>query len=91
MQHPPSTVHDADAPLVSPFYTTQEVARLLKVDQTTVQGWIRDGLLRGVRFGRLWRVRHADLAAFGEEGPRHTPRADADARPSPQPAGAAQE
>ena len=63
-------------PLISPFYTTQEVAHLLKVDQTTVQGWIRDGLLRGVRFGRLWRVRHGDLAAFGEEGPRPTPPAD---------------
>jgi excisionase family DNA binding protein len=77
MQHPPFTIHDADAPIGSPFYTTQEVARLLRVDQTTVQGWIRDGLLRGVRFGRLWRVRHADLAVFGEEPPRDTPPAGA--------------
>ena len=76
MQHHPSDGVAADTPISSPFYTTQEVARLLKVDQTTVQGWIRDGLLRGVRFGRLWRVRPADLAAFGEERPRHTPPAD---------------
>jgi excisionase family DNA binding protein len=80
MKHHASDAVAAETPLISPFYTTQEVAQLLKVDQTTVQGWIRDGRLRGVRFGRLWRVRSADLAAFGEEPPRHTP-----------PAGAAQE
>ena len=76
MQHHRSDDVAADTPTISPFYTTKEVARLLKVDQTTVQGWIRDGLLHGVRFGRLWRVRHADLAAFGEEQPRPTPPAD---------------
>ena len=79
MKHHPSDGVATETPIISPFYTTQEVARLLKVDQTTVQGWIRDGLLRGVRFGRLWRVRHTDLAAFGKE------------RPSPAPAGAAPE
>ena len=73
MKHHPADGGAADTPIISPFYTTQDVARLLRVDQTTVQGWIRDGLLRGVRFGRLWRVRPADLAAFGEEQPRHTP------------------
>ena len=76
MDHHPSDGVAVEIPVVSPFYTTQEVAHLLKVDQTTVQGWIRDGLLRGVRFGRLWRVRPADLAAFGEERPRHEPPAD---------------
>ena len=76
MKHHPSDGVATETPIISPFYTTQEVAHLLKVDQTTVQGWIRDGLLRGVRFGRLWRVRQADLAAFGEEGNRPTPEAD---------------
>ena len=67
-----------------------EAAKLLRVSQRTVQVWIRDGMLTAVRYGRLLRIRQADLAAFGEVLPRHTPHA-ADASPSPAPAGAAQE
>ena len=53
-------------PRFGQLYTTAEVAKLLRVDQTTVQGWLRDGLLPGIRLGRLWRVRHADLETFGD-------------------------
>ena len=47
-------------------YTTQEVATMLKVAQRTIQVWIRDGMLPAVRYGKLLRIRQADLAAFGE-------------------------
>ena len=47
-------------------YTTEEVSRLLRVSQRTVQDWIRQGILPAVRYGQLLRVRHADLVAFGE-------------------------
>ena len=47
-------------------YTTEEVARILRVSQKTVQMWIRAGTLPAMRYGRLWRIRQADLVAFGE-------------------------
>jgi excisionase family DNA binding protein len=65
MEHHPTAVATADLP-VGQLYTTDEVAKLLRVSQRTVQVWIRDGLLTAVRYGRLLRVREADLVAFGE-------------------------
>jgi excisionase family DNA binding protein len=92
MDHHPADVVTAAPPTVGHLYTTDEVAKLLRVSQRTVQVWIRDGMLTAVRYGRLLRVRQADLASFGEVLPRHTPPAcAADASPSPAPAGAAQE
>jgi excisionase family DNA binding protein len=80
MDHHPAEVVTTDTPIISPLYTTQEVARLLRVSQRTVQDWIRSGSLTAVRYGRLLRIRQADLAAFGEVLPRR-----------PTPTGAAQE
>ena len=52
--------------MIGPLYTTQEVAQMLRVSQRTVQDWIRSGELTAVRYGRLFRIRQADLANFGE-------------------------
>jgi excisionase family DNA binding protein len=60
MDHHPSDVHAADPPIVGPFYTTAEVAQLLRVNQRTVQEWIRAGTLTAVRYGRLLRIRQAE-------------------------------
>ena len=76
MDHHSSDVVTAEPPMVGPLYTTGEVAGLLKVSQQTVQDWIRSGTLTAVRYGRLLRVRQADLATFGEVLNRHTPPAD---------------
>jgi excisionase family DNA binding protein len=89
MEHHPAAVVTTDSP-VGQLYTTDEVAQLLRVSQRTVQVWIRDGMLTAVRYGRLLRVRQADLATFGEVLTRHT-TPTADVSPSPAPAGAAQE
>jgi excisionase family DNA binding protein len=62
-------------PVVPQLYTTDEVAKLLRVSQRTVQDWIRSGSLTAVRYGRLLRIRQADLATFGEVLPRRTPPA----------------
>ena len=70
--HTPAAVVPTD-PSVGPLYTTDEVAKLLKVSQRTVQEWIRSGTLTAVRYGRLLRIRHDDLAAFGDVLPRRTP------------------
>jgi len=56
----------ADPTQVGTLYTTNEVAKMLRVHQRTIQVWIRDGMLPAVRYGKLLRIRQADLAAFGE-------------------------
>ena len=75
MDHYPSAVVTTDPP-VGQLYTTDEVSKMLKVSQRTVQVWIRDGALTAVRYGRLLRIRQADLAAFGQVVGAPTPRAD---------------
>lgn len=64
--------------VVAVVYTTEEVAKMLKVSQRTVQDWIRGGTLPAVRYGRLLRIRQADLVAFGEVLNQRTPEALAD-------------
>lgn len=54
------------------WFTTAEIAELLKVHEQTVRVWLRTGRLPGRNFGKRtgWRVKESDLAAFleGEEG-----------------------
>jgi excisionase family DNA binding protein len=72
MPSDPLTITAADPTVVGPLFTTQEVARLLRVSQRTVQDWIREGALPAIRYGRIIRIRQADLVAFGE-GVRQRP------------------
>ena len=50
--------------LSRPFFTTHEIAELLKVSEATVRGWIHESELRAVRFGPKFRVAAKDLEAF---------------------------
>lgn len=50
--------------LSRPFYTTHEIAELLKISEATIRSWIHEGELRAVRFGREFRVAAKDLEAF---------------------------
>jgi excisionase family DNA binding protein len=83
----PVTGLTADPTRVGTLYTTAEVATMLRVHPRTVQEWIRTGALTAVRYGRLLRIRQADLAAFGEVLTKGAPAASADASPEPTPAG----
>lgn len=49
--------------------TPAQVAEVLAIKEKTVLGWLRQGKLKGVRVGRLWRIRESDLTAF-LEGPQ---------------------
>jgi len=51
--------------------TPEEVAEHLAVTPKAVRAWLRDGKLPGLRLGRLWRIRPADLDAF-IDGPGFT-------------------
>jgi excisionase family DNA binding protein len=90
MEQNPAAAHPIDTTVVGALYTTEEVGKMLRVSQRTVQDWIRSGTLVAVRYGRLLRIRQADLATFGEVLPRRTPSAIAeDVSPRPAPAGTA--
>ena len=47
--------------------TPKEIATELKVKEQTVMKWLREGTLRGLKFGRLWRVKEEDFQKFIEE------------------------
>jgi excisionase family DNA binding protein len=69
-------------PLVPPvslgqIYTIHDVATLLHVSPRAVQDWIKDGLLPAIRYGKLLRVREADLVAFGQRTAPPTESTDA--------------
>ena len=53
--------------------TSKEVARRLRVEVSTVQRFVRDGLLHASKIGRSYLVEEADLKAFidARKGLRH--------------------
>jgi excisionase family DNA binding protein len=44
--------------------TQEEVAARLKIRPKTVGDYLRAGKLTGVKIGRLWRIREADVRRF---------------------------
>lgn len=50
-----------DTPTADELLTTREVADLLRVASSTVIRWARTGFLPGIRAGRDWRFRRADV------------------------------
>ena len=43
------------------YYTPQEVADELKVEARTIHSWLREGQIKGVKVGRLWRIPHSEI------------------------------
>jgi excisionase family DNA binding protein len=48
--------------------TPEEAAARLKISRLTLGDWLRSGKIKGVKVGRLWRVRESDLEAFLKGG-----------------------
>jgi excisionase family DNA binding protein len=48
------------------IYTTEEVAEMLKLDPVTIRRFLRTKKLRGLKFGRSWRIEEKDLIDFIE-------------------------
>lgn len=46
------------------YYSPQEIAEKYNLKHRTVLSWIRQGKLKGVKLGDLWRVHRSDLEAF---------------------------
>jgi excisionase family DNA binding protein len=63
------------------YLTIEEAASRVKVKPDTVRLWLRTGRLKGLKAGRLWRVKTTDLEAFLEQSAkkaikRHEPVPD---------------
>jgi len=54
--------------VLTDLLTPDEAAKILKVNVRTVTNLIRAGELRGVKIGRVWRIREEDLQAFIDQG-----------------------
>lgn len=48
--------------------TPNQVAEILQVHPDTVVRWLRDGILKGIKLGGVWRIRAADLEALAAKG-----------------------
>jgi excisionase family DNA binding protein len=46
--------------------TQEEAAARLKISPLTLGNWLREGKIKGVKVGRLWRIREKDLDAYIE-------------------------
>ncbi|MEK7544600.1 MAG: helix-turn-helix domain-containing protein [Patescibacteria group bacterium] len=46
------------------YYTPKQVGEILQIHQYTVLKWIREGKLKALKFGRVYRSTESDLAEF---------------------------
>jgi excisionase family DNA binding protein len=53
--------------MVERLITPEDEADRLAVSKNTILDWLRSGQLKGVKAGRLWRLRERDLAEFLKE------------------------
>lgn len=56
------------SPIGDRLLRPEEVAEILQVSRRTVVRWLKEGKLKGVRVGKLWRVRREDLEEFLAQG-----------------------
>lgn len=49
------------------FYTTAEIAEILKIHQVTVQNMIKDGRLKAIKIRNKYRINKDDFDAFLKE------------------------
>ena len=53
---------------VEQLFTVEDAAKVLLVKPTTIRTWLKASKLKGMKMGRLWRVRENELEAFLSEG-----------------------
>ena len=51
-----------------PVLTPEQVAERLHISRLTVGNWLRSGKIKGLKVGRLWRVRESELETFLKGG-----------------------
>lgn len=53
-------------PMIEKFLTTEQVANILQVHPFTILKFLKAGKLRGVKLGRVYRIKESDVHAFLE-------------------------
>ncbi|MFA5820924.1 MAG: helix-turn-helix domain-containing protein [Candidatus Gracilibacteria bacterium] len=66
--------------MIENFLTTEQVANILQVHPFTILKFIKQGKLRGVKLGRVYRIQESEVQRFLEE--RTSGRKEA-AKPTP--------
>lgn len=51
-------------PITESYITPEEAAAVFKVTTKTIREWIRLGRLKGVKIGKIWRIKETDFKAF---------------------------
>jgi excisionase family DNA binding protein len=49
------------------FFTTEQVANILQVHPFTILKYIKQGKLKGIKLGRIYRIKESDIQKFLEE------------------------
>lgn len=57
--------------MIEKFFTTEQVANILQVHPFTILKFIRDGRLRGIKLGRVYRIKESDVTEFLEGAASH--------------------
>jgi len=57
-------VPEAGIQMIEKLLTVEEVAENLRVTAYTVREHLKSGRLRGMKIGKLWRIKESDLEAF---------------------------
>lgn len=52
--------------MIETLYTTEQVAQMLQIHPLTVLKYFKSGKLKGIKLGRVYRVRESDLKQFIE-------------------------
>lgn len=46
------------------YYRPEDIAEILTLHPATIRKWIRQGKLKAVKLGKVWRVTEEDLRVF---------------------------
>lgn len=52
--------------MIEPFLTTEQVANILQVHPFTILKFLKEGKLRGIKLGRVYRIKESDVHEFLE-------------------------
>ena len=52
--------------MIEPFLTTEQVANILQVHPFTILKFLKEGKLRGIKLGRVYRIKESDVREFLE-------------------------
>ena len=53
------------------FFTTEQVANILQVHPFTILKFIKEGKLKGIKLGRVYRIKESDINKFLEDRMTH--------------------